>query len=343
MKYVLMSCVAAVSVLTLAFAVGEFNATSQALLVVSTSGQSAAVVAPDTSHTASLLFAGDIMLSRGIGTIMRKRKDVDYPFALIATTTRSADLTFANLESPISDRGANMGSIYSFRADPETVRGLIDAGFDVVSTANNHAWDYGGDAYTDTLALLDEAGIGHAGGGVDHAAAHTPVIRTVNGTRFAFLGYTNLIPRGVTAGDAHPAVAFLDMDTVKQDIVAAKEAADVVIVSYHWGEEYKTAHNAWQEDIAHQTIDVGATLVIGHHPHVAEEVEHYHGGYIAYSLGNFIFDQNFSADTHRGLMLSVVFENGKIKTVTPIEVDFTDTFQPYINERSSTPAIIEAP
>ncbi|OHA80877.1 MAG: hypothetical protein A2675_02170 [Candidatus Yonathbacteria bacterium RIFCSPHIGHO2_01_FULL_51_10] len=335
-----MSCVAVVSFLTLALTIIDPNI-NRAVFSVAPAQTAIVTTSEGLPATASLLFVGDIMLSRGIGNIMHKREDVDYPFALITEQIRTADLAFANLESPISDRGTNMGSIYSFRADPQAVQGLKNADFDVVSTANNHAWDYGGDAYTDTLALLDSVGIGHAGGGMDHAGAHTPVIRTVNGTRFAFLGYTNLIPRGVTTVDAHPAVAFLDIEAVKQDIAAAKQAADVVIVSYHWGEEYKTAHNAWQEDIAHQTIDAGAALVIGHHPHVVEEVEQYHGGYIAYSLGNFVFDQNFSADTHHGLMLSVVFENGAVKTVTPTMVDFTDTFQPYVNESLSAPTIIE--
>ena len=100
--------------------------------------------------------------------------------------------------------------------------------------------------------------------------------------------------------------------------------------------EYHTKHNAEQERVGKLAIDAGANLVIGHHPHVVEEVEEYNGGYIAYSLGNFIFDQNFSADTRHGLALLVTLKDSKITSVIQKEVRFTNDYQPYFVQETST-------
>jgi len=285
---------------------------------------------PPPAEPVTLLFVGDIMLSRRIGAIMAEKNDWTYPFLQISDALKRADLVFANLESPISSRGTRMGSIYSFRADPRAVAGLSSAGIDVVSLANNHVWDYGPEALGETLDTLRSAGIDYIGAGVNYAAAHEPVIKDVRGTKIAFWGYTNLVPVGATVEKSAPAVAFLDLKQVIPDIARAKERADIVIVSFHWGNEYETKHNQKQAEIAYAVIDAGADLVIGHHPHVRQEVEKYHGGYIAYSLGNFVFDQNFSADTRTGLMLKVILKNKKIDQVEEQKIKFTSTYQPYM-------------
>src|SRR3990167_1032379 len=113
----------------------------------------------------SMIFVGDIMLSRSVGVAIRESGDYNYPFLKIADFLRDADLTFGNLENPVSSRGVNVGSKYSFRADPRTLEGLKYAGFDVVSIANNHMWDYGRTAFLDTLTHLASAGIDFVGGG----------------------------------------------------------------------------------------------------------------------------------------------------------------------------------
>ena len=101
-------------------------------------------------------------------------------------------------------------------------------------------------------------------------------------------------------------------------------------MSFHWGEEYKKIHNAYQEKLAHAVIDAGADLIIGHHPHVSEDVEQYKGKYIVYSLGNFVFDQNFSEDTRNGLVVKVTLEDDKVAKLDQYTVKFTDTYQPYL-------------
>ncbi|OHA85418.1 MAG: hypothetical protein A2591_02980 [Candidatus Yonathbacteria bacterium RIFOXYD1_FULL_52_36] len=290
------------------------------------------------SRDAELFFVGDIMLSRAVGKGMEREKDYAYPFRLVRDELVSADILFGNLESPISNQGSNVGSIYSFRADPRSVEGLIFAGFDVLSFANNHVGDYGPVALLDTLDHLSRAGLQTVGAGRTQYDAHTPHIVEVNGLHIAFLAYTNIAPAYYLELDAEPAVANIVIDEIAQDIAQSKNVynADLVVVSYHWGEEYQTHRNEWQADIAHQTVDAGALLVIGHHPHVVQEVEMYNGGVIAYSLGNFVFDQNFSPDTQKGLALRVNVREGKIEDAEELSVAFTSTYQPYFKTATST-------
>ncbi len=294
------------------------------------SGSKFEVSGVKTENPATLLFVGDIMLSREIGKII-EREGVDFPCTLIKDTTNSADITFGNLENPVSVRGENVGSIYSFRALPETLLGLKNAGFDIVSIANNHIFDYGEDALLDTLGHLYSYGIIPVGAGKTHMDAHAPYIVTKNGIRFGFLAYSEFAEH-VSAVRASPNVAGFNPKSMQYDIAKAKQeyGADYVIVSVHWGEEYKKEENDAQKEIAHMLIDGGANFVIGHHPHVVQSIEEYKGGVIAYSLGNFVFDQNFSKDTREGLMLEIEVEKEKIKSYKSININFTRLFQPYI-------------
>ena len=293
------------------------------------------VLQNQSDHTpVTILFVGDIMLSRAIGRIMVKKQDWTYPFLLTGDFLKGADITFGNLEGPISSRGVNIGSIYSFRADPKTAEGLAYAGFDVMSIANNHMWDYGRESFMDTMSILSSYQIDYVGGGENYAKAHTPLVRDVRGTKVAFLAYTNLLPKFLGTVDAKPSVAFPDdMDQMILDIRNAKAMADVVIVSFHFGDEYSTKHNAYQKKLAYTAIDSGASVIIGHHPHVVQEVEAYNGGYIAYSLGNFVFDQNFSADTGKGLVGKVTLIDKKIVNFETYEVGFNETYQPAIKKQ----------
>ncbi len=284
----------------------------------------------DDSKPVTLLFVGDIMLSRLIGDIMARNNDWRYPFLETADFLKNADITFGNLEGPISARGTKVGSIYSFRSDPRAIEGLMYAGFDVLSIANNHIWDYGADAVRDTLTILKDAGIGVIGGGMNYQEAHAPLIKETSGVKIAFLGYTDLIPSSLDSKTARPVIAFLDIDRAISDVKEARKLADLVVVSLHWGNEYEITPNHNQERIAKSLIDAGAQLIIGHHPHVVQPIEEYGGGYIAYSLGNFVFDQNFSPETKKGLALKVILKNKKISQMMPVEITFTSSFQPYL-------------
>ena len=288
---------------------------------------SSQVTTPTPRGEASMLFVGDIMLSRSVGDIMTVKNDYLWPFRKIADFLKGADLTFANLETPISNRGTNVGSIYSFRSNPKAIHGLVYAGFDLVSIANNHAWDYGREAFTDTMGNLASAGISYIGGGHNESEAHAGVIKKVGDTNVGFLAYTNLLTKSLSATDSSAGLAIYDEAQMTSDIARLKTQAPIVVVSFHWGEEYQTVHNALQEQIAHEAIDAGADLIIGHHPHVVEDIEQYKGKYIVYSLGNFIFDQNFSAETMTGLVVRVWLKNNIIDRIEQIPIHISKQYQ----------------
>ena len=285
-------------------------------------------------HT--LLFAGDVMLSRGVGARMESQDDWTLPFEEIAETLHSADLRFCNLECPISDQGRNLHHLYSFRADPRALEGLKAAGFDVVSLANNHAYDWGPAALLDSLERLRAAGIRAVGAGQNILAAHYPVLINVGGLRLAFLGYVEIDPKEATAGVDRPGVAWLDPAQVLADIRFARPVADLVIVCPHWGVEYAVKPAREQVEFAHRMIDAGADLIVGSHPHVVQPLEAYHGRWIAYSLGNFVFDQKNVA-THRGLMLKVTVRDKRIADVTPVPIDINFRFQAVLAPAAARP------
>jgi poly-gamma-glutamate synthesis protein (capsule biosynthesis protein) len=290
---------------------------------------SAPTPSPTPKPEFKMIFVGDIMLSRSVGAVMSRQQNYKYPFIKIADFLNSADLTVGNLEGPVSDRGTKVGSIYSFRADPRVVEGLTYAGFDLVSIANNHIWDYGKDALSDTLRHLRDAGIDYMGGGYNFEQAHGGVIKEVNGAKIAFLAYTDLLSSSLSATD-RPGVSYLEVPQMTKDIKAARQNADMVVVSFHFGDEYKPRHNSKQAQIARAAIDAGATLIIGHHPHVVEDVEYYKNGFIAYSLGNFVFDQNFSKETMSGLALVVQVSGGQLKNVEKVDIDISKEYQPSV-------------
>ncbi len=256
-------------------------------------------------RTVSLTVVGDIMLSRGVGTYI-KRFGVDYPISLVASRTSSSDITFANLESPIGVTGRPLpGKLIWFRAEPQAVECLARAGIDAVTLANNHTLDFDSENLLETIGILDSKGIAHTGAGRNLAEARKPAVIERNGVRLAFLGYNEFAnpslfwntryPRTLMATPSEPGTAPIDMGMIREDIAAAHKVADVVAVSYHWGQEYTNFPLPYfgrdLKEIARQTIDLGADMVLGFHPHAIQGVEIYNGKPIAYSLGNFVMDQ----------------------------------------------------
>jgi poly-gamma-glutamate synthesis protein (capsule biosynthesis protein) len=242
----------------------------------------------------TLAAVGDMMFARtvadGIAT-----DGPDYAFDE-AERLLEADITFGNLECVLSDRGTPADKGYTFAGDPSVAEALADAGFDVLSVANNHSMDYGPDAFLDTLDHLEDAGVAYAGGGEDDTAARQPAIVEAGGLRIAFLAYGAFFEEPSfpiamqEAAPGQPGIAWGDLDEVTEDVAAASEAADVVVVSMHSGYEYTP--ELWQTQIAlaRTAVDAGAALVLGSGPHVLQGIEYYNDGVIAYSLGNFVFD-----------------------------------------------------
>ncbi|MFH1180961.1 MAG: CapA family protein [bacterium] len=294
----------------------------------------------------SLALVGDIMLDRGVELKIKNEgaNDFRFPFLKIADELKKADVVFGNLESPISDQGEKIGSIYSFRADPKAIDGLIYADFNVVSLANNHALDYGRKALEDTYSRLEKAAISYAGGGMDEKQALTPIIKQINNTKIGFLAYTNLCQESWRPGKEKSGINCVsenDLESVRNNIKNAKEKTDILIVSLHAGEEYTQKLTAFQEKFAKTAIDSGADIVVGHHPHVVQKNERYKDGYIFYSLGNFVFDQSFSKETMQGQIVKVSIENKKIKEVIPVSVAINENFQPEITASEKPPSFFQ--
>ncbi len=279
----------------------------------------------------SLIFVGDIQMDRGVRTQVEKNFGGNYnSFLSTVPLIKSSDIAFGNLEGPISDKGSNHGSAYSFRMDPQVAPALAGAGFDVLNIANNHAGDWGKEAFVDTLERLTRAGIAYTGGGMTRSEAEKPTIITREDTRIGFLGFSDVGPSWLTVGSSTPGI-LLASDPRRDTIISeAKRQVDMLVVSFHFGDEYQRNPSERQRTLARKAIEAGADIVTGHHPHVVEGTELYNGGLIAYSLGNFIFDQAFSPETMEGLALSVRLTDGSITTIEKYLVTLNEHFQPQL-------------
>lgn len=252
-----------------------------------------------------MTFAGDVMLDRGVEASVKKNLGGDFSRLFDNFTMfQNDDISFINLEGPVSDLGYNVGSKYSFRMDPQVLPILKDAGVDIVSFANNHIGDYTAKAFVDTLKRLSDNGILFAGGGANYIEASTPTVIEKNNIKTCFLAYSDVGPNWMKATEENPGILLLSDPNFSNTISSAKSFCDVLVVSVHWGDEYKP-HTARQTKFAHLAIDSGADIVVGHHPHVPQDVEIYNNKPIMYSLGNFMFDQSWSKPTMQGLVVQL--------------------------------------
>jgi poly-gamma-glutamate synthesis protein (capsule biosynthesis protein) len=254
----------------------------------------------------SLLAVGDINLGRNVGQEILKG-DNNYAFEYLNEQLSQYDITFGNLESQLADLGGETQSPtneYRFAGPPAGADGLREAGFDIVSIANNHMWDYGKDALFSTIDNLDRAGVKHVGASEDTATIYQPVIITAQQQKVAFFAVTDIL-NGYEKSGAADYIAWADADKLVSAIEQVKNSVDWVIVSLHWGAEYADRPSASQVALAHKLIDAGANVLIGSHSHVPQGVEEYKGGLIFYSLGNFAFWQPFTYWTEHSFMAEI--------------------------------------
>jgi poly-gamma-glutamate synthesis protein (capsule biosynthesis protein) len=243
--------------------------------------------ANEPDELVELVFVGDIMLDDLPGEAVARGVD---PFVEFAEIFRSADVTIGNLECVVATSGEPEDKPFTFRAHPHCIP-LLKRYFTAVTVANNHSGDFGKQALVEQCELFEKSELPYFGGGRNLAGARKPLIIERKGTRFALLGYNEFQPRRFEAGPTSPGVAWSVDEMVVEDIKAAREQskADLVIPFMHWGWENEPV-NERQQQLARTMIDAGADVVIGAHPHVRQAIEYYHGKLIAYSLGNFVFD-----------------------------------------------------
>lgn len=260
------------------------------------------VIAPSSDHlfldstnttTTDLIFVGDIMLARHVDFLSKQAKDEEYPFLKIKDFLASTDFTVANLEGPIiKDYFVVPNNTVRFSFAPNKAEVLAAVGFDYLSQANNHTNDPYLGAETETKEYLAKNNI--IGFGQNKNSGQDKAVRiSKNGQEINLFGLYDFGP------DFDEAKALKNISEQIEDGVL-----DIVFI--HWGLEYQTKHSVSQENLAHKLIDSGVDLVIGHHPHVVQDIEQYKNKYIFYSLGNFIFDQYFSTETQQGLSLKLI-------------------------------------
>lgn len=304
------------------------NKTGDSVAKIPSDNKSVEVVEPEEVKV-KIMAVGDIMTSRTVGQKMLKH-GYDYPFLKTGSLLSEADLTFGNLETAITPGKVVTTGEMMFRSDPEVAKTLKDVGFDIVSLANNHTPNYGQKGLLDTYKLLDEQKVEYIGAGKDLAEARQLKITEVKGVKIGWLAYNadDVVPTNYQASDKRAGTVFMDVESMKKDVLSAKKQVDLVFVSMHAGTEYTAIPNKMQSDFARSAIDAGADLIIGHHPHVVQHLEKYKNKFIIYSLGNFVFDQMWSEPTRRGLAVEITANKNKVEQLRFIPVIIDDYSQP---------------
>jgi len=245
-----------------------------------------------TNREVTVLFAGDVMLGRSVMGASLDNNDNLYSFRKTADFLKDADITFVNLENPIVTNCPRHVGGFKFCTTPEIAKGLFFSGIDIVSLANNHTNNYGKDGIEETKKYLTDMDI-------DYVGQNNLVIREASGTKFGFLGFDYVTTQ----------------KTIENDLNLIKNTdpkVDVLVVTVHWGEEYKSTANKFQTDLAKKMIENGADLIIGHHPHWVQNFEKINGVPVYYSLGNLVFDQMWSEETKKGMIVKLTFEGKEI-------------------------------
>ena len=277
-----------------------------------------------TAPVIDLTAGGDVMLGRRVANAAARTADVSRPLRAIGPRLASADLTVLNLESTLSRAGTAQQGGDSFAAPPGVVAGLRDAGVDVLSLANNHTGDFQRRALIDTVRLVRAGGIQPVGAGGNLTEAARPAIVERDGVRFGVLAFNAIgeTPRatGTSAGAFSlrmpPRTGPLnaaDLATVTRAVTTLKAAVDVVVVLPHWGQQYTHTPVPAQHTVAAALTKAGADLVIGGHPHWVQSVQFPAGKVVAHSLGNLVFDMDFSQQTQEGVLLELTYWGKTLK------------------------------
>jgi poly-gamma-glutamate capsule biosynthesis protein CapA/YwtB (metallophosphatase superfamily) len=248
------------------------------------------------ARSSTVALVGDVMLGRLVNEYLRGAPP-EYPWGDTLPLLRAADAVVANLECVIADRGEPWpGKVFVFRTDPKNVLTLAVARVTVVSLANNHSLDYGAEALLDCLAILRRQGIGAAGAGATLGQARQPAFFRVGGARAALVAFTDNEPAW-EAGEHSPGIFYAPLDegdprfrAVLDLIAAARQEAELVVVSAHWGPNWGSAPLPEHVAAAHRFVEAGADIVFGHSPHILRGIEIYRNRPILYSCGDFVDD-----------------------------------------------------
>jgi len=277
-----------------------------------------------------LMAVGDVMLGDlpssfgfGVGSLIKKFGPA-FPFELCRDALSKGDIVFGNLEAVLSkfDRRRDKFDQIILRGQPEAISGLAAAGFNIVALANNHIMQHGQKGLEDTIALLSEKRIGFTGIRIPEKNISNGHVIDKKGLKIGFLGY-NFRPEQYFTGP--PPYVAGDIEIIKADILSFRSFCDLIVLSLHWGDEFIDFPSPDQVALAHELIDSGADIILGHHPHILQGIELYKGRIIAYSLGNFLFDM-FQERFRKSIILKLIVRGSD-------KIDY-EIIPAWINKRS---------
>ncbi len=303
------------------------------------------VPGPPPGEVTTLTVVGDVMLGRGVTGLPA--------LAPMAKRLAGADITVGNLESTLVALGPPRQDPVtdSFVAPPSVRRDLREAGFDAMSLANNHAGDFGDESLVRTVELMRSGGLPTFGAGRDLARARRPVVVERDGVRFGFLGF-NAIGETPAAAPGQPGAVSVSMPPrtgpldraelgrLLGDVRRLDRRVDVVVLMPHWGEQY--TYRPWpvQRQVGRALVRAGADLVVGVHPHWVQGAEQVGDALVVHSLGNFVFDMDFSAETMEGLVLEATFWDDRLMAADFVPYELDADFAPRVVPASQVPEML---
>lgn len=268
-------------------------------------------------------FTGDMMLGR----LVNERIDgtgYAYPWGNTLPLMKAHDLNIINLETTLTFSRRKVPKVFNFKADPDRVQCLTEAKIDVANLANNHILDFDVEGMTETIRMLDEAGIKHVGAGKNGKEAKSPVIIVKEGIRIGIVGMTDNEP-GWKAANEKPGTNFVEVGNLSEanpQLQNIRNAVDVLILTIHWGPNKREFPNGRFIHFAHELIESGVDILHGHSAHVFQGIEVYKEKLILYDTGDFIDD--YAVDPYLrndySFLYEVELEKNRIRKLTLIPV-----------------------
>ncbi|QNK48484.1 CapA family protein [Brevibacterium sp. PAMC23299] len=287
-------------------------------------------VATKSDQPLTMTMVGDVMMGRYVEEVTEKH-GYEYLFRYMKPYFGNSDYVSGNYEhTALKEEVSNYkGADTPIRLNSNTsgVEAVKDAGFSVVSLANNHMMDYEEQGLLDTIDEFKSADMHYVGVGSNTAEAKNSIdYADVNGVRVATLGFTDVYGKDAVSKSNKAGLLNSNPDLLFEMIGKARDAkqgnADLVVVNMHWGQEYSTSTTDRQKDLAKAIIDAGADIIIGHHPHVLQSFDVYKDGIIFYSLGNFIFDQGWTRTKDSAMVQYHLANDGKATIdVVPLQIE----------------------
>jgi len=295
---------------------------SMALTLVSCAVASTPTSGPDTRGTLVIHGTGDVSLDPSQIQAFRTH-GYDWAWSGLRGLFDRDDLTMVNLECPVTDIMDPAPKAFTFRCDPQALPAARRAGVDVVSQANNHAYDQGPAGLMDSLDAIRAAGLASVGAGADESDALRAATFEVHGWTVAVVGIDQILdpPEQVAGPDKPGTAAGHDFGLALRAVRDAAASSDLVFVMIHWGVELEAQPRPYQGRQAHRLVDAGADVIFGAHPHVIQPLETYRGRPIFYSLGNFVWPRISKEASPSAFAEVVIAPDGTIQArMVPIEI-----------------------